>query len=98
MAEDLVCIDDCERCPLYRKGCGNGCPRWDDLVCSFCPCLGSKYTDPDSVTTVDPVTLEPAPEAPWLAAYRRIRRGLKDGDLITVDMVESTRGTKHASR
>lgn len=98
LAQDIVCIDDCERCPLFKNGCAGGCPRWDDLVCSFCPCLGSKYSDRPGITTVDADTLEERPEDPVLTKIRRIRSQLTDGTLITLDMVESTRGTKHAPR
>jgi hypothetical protein len=98
LAQEVVCIDDCGRCPLFKKGCAGGCPRWDDLVCSFCPCLGSKYSNRAGITTVDPDTLESRPEDPYLAKVRALRARMRDGDLITLDMVESTRGTKHASR
>lgn len=98
LAKEIICIDDCPNCPLFNNGCAGGCPRWDDLVCSFCPCLGSKYLNKADITTVNPDTLELEDEAKHLPAVRRLRSTMQDGDLITLTMVESIRGTKDARR
>jgi hypothetical protein len=85
---DIVCIDDCEECPLFSRGCAGKCTRWDDLVCSGCPCLGSKYNGRAEVTTVDPDTLEPEAPDPRLAVIRRIRESLRDGQRVDQNAVE----------
>ena len=38
----IVCIDDCDSCPLYAK-CVKICNRFPDMVCSTCPCRASKF-------------------------------------------------------
>ena len=37
----FVCTDDCSHCPLAQRGCARTCNRWDDEVCSACPCRAS---------------------------------------------------------
>lgn len=77
LADAVVCIDDCERCPLFTRGCAAGCNRWDTFVCSSCPCLGSRYAC--ETRTVDPRTGRPEPPDPALLRIREIRRSLDDG-------------------
>ena len=38
-AQGIVCIANCEKCPLALKGCADECTRFDDLVCQGCPCV-----------------------------------------------------------
>lgn len=83
MVGGVVCIDDCPNCPLWKKGCAGRCARWDDLVCSGCPCLGSRYSAKEGVATVNPTTLEPEPIEPRILAVRARRQTLRDGEPVS---------------
>jgi hypothetical protein len=83
MAADVVCIDDCPNCPLWKKGCAGKCQRWDDLVCSTCPCLGSKYQDSEGVTTVNASSLDSEPISEKLRVVHALRKRLSDGQSIS---------------
>ena len=57
--KDIVCIENCDICPLALKGCAKNCNRYWDFVCRGCPCVNhpvvnkkhikhnSKFTKPD---------------------------------------------------
>lgn len=87
LAKSIVCIDDCNNCPLYKKGCAGNCIRWDEKVCNYCPCLGSKYVGEDGTEpiTVDPTTGKKKEVDIELLKIRVIRKKLLDG--MPVNMV-----------
>jgi len=80
--DSIVCIDDCDACPLFKRGCAGKCSRWDDLVCASCPCLGSKYNDRAEISTVDPDTFEPQAPDKRLLDIRAQRKKLLDGQPV----------------
>lgn len=85
----MVCTDKCEDCPLYTKGCGAKCVRWNDLVCNDCPCLGSAYADVfGPAETVDPKTDKDKAADPVMAELSKLRRTKKDGQALTADEVK----------
>lgn len=85
MRVTVVCDDDCPNCPLYLRGCAGRCVRWDDLVCSDCPCLGSKYADKlGEPKTVNPKTKQATAPPEALLRIRELRKMAKDGQKVVL--------------
>lgn len=83
LVRQVICQDDCARCPLFTNGCAGACMRWDDAVCLFCPCLGSRHTTERDVRTVDPDDDEREhPAVGGLMLIRARRRELEDGQPV----------------
>lgn len=88
IAATVICDDDCPNCRLYKKGCAGRCIRWDDMVCSTCPCLGSKWSDKHGLpNTVNPKTgIDEFPN-PVLLKISKLRKSLSEGEPIDMESV-----------
>ena len=85
----VICNDDCENCPLFKRGCAKNCVRWDDLICKHCPCLASKYADSlgNETKCVEPKTNKSVPTDLYLLGLRVIRKTLDDGEDIPSEFI-----------
>ena len=80
---NIVCIDNCEICPLADKGCAKQCNRFTDLVCIGCPCanhssiLNKDELGYDKNTNVKDVREARESNLPKEAQYRKGEEHIK---------------------
>ena len=57
-ARGLVCINNCEICPLAQRGCAMECTRFNEDICPGCPCTAHDMAKKQTLSYDESVDIE----------------------------------------